>query len=145
GVPAYVLPVDASPGTLPYPTQDSGPDCWLRFVRAAITDGWTVYACKAQPRPAPGVRFSRTGLFNVTRLRTLLLLSPYQSQAYWLHNSWSCYRELLEQVLESLPGITDLLTPAIQPFVQALLDMVIELCQAGSVAVHSIVVVVPTE
>jgi len=49
GVPAYVLPVYASPGTLPYPTQDSVPDCWLRFVRAAITDGWTVYACKAQP------------------------------------------------------------------------------------------------
>jgi hypothetical protein len=91
------------------------------------------------------VRHYRTGLFNVTRLRTLLLSSPYRSEAYWLHNSWSCYRELLQQVLESLPGITYLLTPAIQPFVQYLLDMVIELCQACSVAVHSIVVIIPTE
>jgi len=48
-VPVYVLPVYASPGTLPYTTQDSVPDCWLCFVRAAISDGWTVYACKAQP------------------------------------------------------------------------------------------------
>jgi hypothetical protein len=47
GVPAYVLPVYASSRTLPYPTQDSVPDCWLRFIRAAISDGWTVYACKA--------------------------------------------------------------------------------------------------
>src|SRR4029450_4903575 len=85
------------------------------------------------------------GLFNVTRLRTLLLSSPYRSEAYWLHNSWACYRELLEQVLEPLPGITDLLTPAVQPFVQDLLDMVIALCQAGSVAVHPIVVIIPTE
>ena len=38
-VPAYVLPVYASPGTLPYTTQDSVPDCWLCFVRAAIADG----------------------------------------------------------------------------------------------------------
>ena len=49
GVPAYVLPVYASSGTLPYTTQDSVPDCSLRFVRAAIADGWTVCACKAQP------------------------------------------------------------------------------------------------
>jgi hypothetical protein len=50
-VPAYVLPVYASPGALPHPTQDSVPDCWLRFVRAAIADGWTICACKAQPPP----------------------------------------------------------------------------------------------
>jgi hypothetical protein len=50
-VPAYVLPVYASPGTLPYTTQDSVPDCWLYFVRAAIADGWTICACKAQPPP----------------------------------------------------------------------------------------------
>ena len=48
-VPAYVLPVYASPCALPHPTQDSVPDCWLRFVRAAIADGWTICACKAQP------------------------------------------------------------------------------------------------
>jgi hypothetical protein len=48
-VPAYVLPVYASPGTLPSPTQDSVPDGWRGFVRAAIADGWTVYACKAHP------------------------------------------------------------------------------------------------
>jgi hypothetical protein len=57
-VPAYVLPVYASPCALPHPTQDSVPDCWLRFVRAAIADGWTICACKAQPphnpaRPRP--------------------------------------------------------------------------------------------
>ena len=50
-VPAYVLPVYASPCALPHPTQDSVPDCWLRFVRAAIADGWTICACKAQPPP----------------------------------------------------------------------------------------------
>src|SRR5262249_19716368 len=50
-VPAYVLPVYASPGTLPYTTQDSVPDCWLHFVRVAIADGWTICACKAQPPP----------------------------------------------------------------------------------------------
>ena len=50
-VPADVLPVYASPGTLPYTTQDSVPDCWLHFVRAAIADGWTICACKAQPPP----------------------------------------------------------------------------------------------
>ena len=50
-VPAYVLPVYASPGTLPYTMQDSVPDCWLCFVRAAISDGWIVCACKAQPPP----------------------------------------------------------------------------------------------
>ena len=60
-VPASVLPVYASSGTLPCPTQDSVPDCWLRFVRAAIADGWTVCACKAQPRTDPGVRHDRTG------------------------------------------------------------------------------------
>jgi hypothetical protein len=48
-VPAYVLPVYAALGTVPYLTQDSVPDCWLRFIRAAIADGWTVCACKAQP------------------------------------------------------------------------------------------------
>jgi hypothetical protein len=48
GVPAYGLPVDASPGTLPYPTQDSVPDCWLGFVRVVISDDWTFCACKAQ-------------------------------------------------------------------------------------------------
>src|SRR5262249_58135812 len=47
-VPAYGLPVYASPCALPHPTQDSVPDCWLRFVRAAIADGWTICACKAQ-------------------------------------------------------------------------------------------------
>ena len=51
GVPAYVLPVYASSGTLPYTTQDSVPDCSLRVVRAVIADGWTVCACKAQPPP----------------------------------------------------------------------------------------------
>ena len=48
GVPAYVLPVYASSDTLPYTTQDSVPDCSLGVVRAAIADGWTVCACKAQ-------------------------------------------------------------------------------------------------
>src|SRR5262249_12816700 len=48
GVPACDLPVYASPGTLPYPTQDSVPDCWLGFVRVAISDDWTFCACKAQ-------------------------------------------------------------------------------------------------
>lgn len=47
GVPACDLPVDASSGTLPYPTQDSVPDCWLGFVRVAISDDWTFCACKA--------------------------------------------------------------------------------------------------
>jgi hypothetical protein len=61
-VPAYVLPVYASSGTLPCPTQDSVPDCWLRFVRAAIAGGWTVYACKAQPSP------NRTGYLRLFRL-----------------------------------------------------------------------------
>ena len=56
-VPAYVLPVYASPGTVPYPTPDSGPDCWLRFVRAAIADGWTVCACKARPPPNDTCKF----------------------------------------------------------------------------------------
>jgi hypothetical protein len=51
GVPAYGLPVYASPGTLPYPTQDSVPDCWLGFVRVAISDDWTFCACKAQLPP----------------------------------------------------------------------------------------------
>jgi hypothetical protein len=48
GVPACDLPVYASPGTLPYPTQDSVPDCWLGFVRVVISDDWTFCACKAQ-------------------------------------------------------------------------------------------------
>ena len=48
GVPAYDLPVYASPGPLPYPTQDSVPDCGLGFVRVAISDDWTFCACKAQ-------------------------------------------------------------------------------------------------
>ena len=56
-VPASVLPVYASPGTVPYTTQDSGPDCWLHFVRAAISDGWTLCACKAQPPWNPSTRF----------------------------------------------------------------------------------------
>jgi len=75
-VPAYVLPVYASPGTLPSPTQDSVPDCWLRFVRAAIADGWTICACKAQP-PQNGTcsrigrqRVAPMGTFPTTLLRT---------------------------------------------------------------------------
>src|SRR5205823_10798699 len=65
-VPAYVLPVYASPGTLPHTTQDSVPDCWLCFVRAAIADGWTVCACKAQPPP------NRTGCLRIIRLSNAL-------------------------------------------------------------------------
>lgn len=61
-VPAYVLPVYASAGTLPHPTQDSVPDCSLRFVRAAIADGWTVCACKAQPPPNATDDFHRIAL-----------------------------------------------------------------------------------
>jgi hypothetical protein len=65
GVPAYVLPVYASPGTLPYTTQDSVPDCWRGFVRAAISGGWTVCACKAQPpqnraHPSPSTRLKQS-------------------------------------------------------------------------------------
>src|SRR5215510_10293262 len=51
GVPACDLPVYASPGTLPYPTQDSVPDCWRGLVRVAISDDWTFCACKAQLPP----------------------------------------------------------------------------------------------
>ena len=61
-VPASVLPVYASSGTLPYLTHDSVPDCWLRFVRAAIADGWTVCACKAQPPQNGACDFHRTPL-----------------------------------------------------------------------------------
>ena len=61
-VPASVLPVYAAPGALPHPTQDSVPDCWLRFVRAAITDGWTVCACKAQPPKNGPYEFPRMPL-----------------------------------------------------------------------------------
>ena len=68
-VPAYVLPVYASPCALPHPTQDSVPDCWLRFVRAAIADGWTICACKAQPPP------NRTYISRCIRLSLLEFLS----------------------------------------------------------------------
>jgi hypothetical protein len=61
-VPAYMLPVYASPCALPHPTQDSVPDCWLRFVRAAIADGWTICACKAQPPKNDTCEFPRMPL-----------------------------------------------------------------------------------
>jgi hypothetical protein len=38
-VPAYPLPVYASQWPLPDTTQDSVPDRWLGFIRAAISDG----------------------------------------------------------------------------------------------------------
>ena len=63
-VPAYVLPVYASPGTLPYLTQDSVPDCWLHFIRAVISDGWTLCAYKAQPPPNRTCRFHGIRLSN---------------------------------------------------------------------------------
>lgn len=61
GIPAYGLPGDASPGTLPSPTQDSVPACWLGFVRVAISDDWTFCACKAQlpPHRTDGSRLRR--------------------------------------------------------------------------------------
>ena len=64
-VPAYELPVYASPCALPHPTQDSVPDCWLGFVRAAIADGWTICACKAQSPQnrayqSPGTRLKQS-------------------------------------------------------------------------------------
>jgi hypothetical protein len=58
GVPACDLPVYASPGTLPYRTHDAVPDCWLGFVRVAISDDWTFCTCKAQPPSEPGMRLS---------------------------------------------------------------------------------------
>src|SRR5262249_41997707 len=68
GVPACDLPVYASPGPLPYPTQDSVPDCGLGFVRVAISDDWTFCACKAQPPPHRTC--SRVGRQRVTHLGT---------------------------------------------------------------------------
>jgi hypothetical protein len=69
GVPACDLPVYASPGTLPYPTQDSVPDCWLGFVRVVISDDWTFCACKAQlpHHRTSGSRIRRFGGFSQRR------------------------------------------------------------------------------
>ena len=78
-VPAYVLPVYASPCALPHPTQDSVPDCWLRFVRAAIADGWTICACKAQPPQTRTCAMNASGSSSkaaATRARIPLPHSP---------------------------------------------------------------------
>jgi hypothetical protein len=83
-VPAYDLPVYASPGTLPYPTQDSVPDCWRGFVRAAISDGWTFCACKAQlpPHRTCRSRIRRFGRFSMpSHAKTLAGGSPQQHNA----------------------------------------------------------------
>jgi hypothetical protein len=72
GVPACDLPVYASPGTLPYPTQDSVPDCWLGFVRVVISDDWTFCACKAQlpHHRTYGARIRRFGRLSQGATRT---------------------------------------------------------------------------
>jgi hypothetical protein len=72
GVPACDLPVYASPGTLPYPTQDSVPDCWLGFVRVVISDDWTFCACKAQlpHHRTYGSRLRRFGRWNRSAIHT---------------------------------------------------------------------------
>ena len=55
-----------TPISRPYWRQGSQtPDCWLGFVRAAISDGWTVCACKAQPpqnraHRSPGTRLKQS-------------------------------------------------------------------------------------
>ena len=54
-VSAYCLPVYASQWTLPDTTQDSVPDCWLGFVRAAISGCCIPCACKAQSSSNPAM------------------------------------------------------------------------------------------
>lgn len=57
-IPAYTLPVYASPCRLPDTTQDSVPGRWLGFTRAAISGGLCPLSFQGATLPEPDMNLS---------------------------------------------------------------------------------------
>src|SRR5712692_4049334 len=60
-------------------------------------------------------------------------------------DSWPWQLEMVEQIVEALPGKAAALTPPVDPFPQCPHGLIKELAQSITVAGHPIVVVIPTE
>jgi len=80
-VSAYCLPVYASQWPLPDTTQDSVPDCWLGFVRAAISGCWIPCASRRNPHRTGHADFPHPALGQDTCLctREVIRSSPDSS------------------------------------------------------------------
>ena len=77
-IPAYTLPVYASPCRLPDTTQDSVPGRWLGFTRAAISGGMCPLSFQGATLPEPDMNLSAHPAPVPTHCRESSVLPVYE-------------------------------------------------------------------